>query len=312
MDRALRQFLAVAETGSITAAAERLHITQPTITVSIRKLEDDYGVGLFERSSRGMQLTDYGAVLYNHARGMARLEQHARDEIAARLAGTEASLRIGCGDAWWLLFVRDLVEVLQRERPRREVHVEISSSFDGIAALLSGDVSIFVGHQVPQLKPNIGMAFEPLFEIDDGFYTRAGHPLLGKPCRLAEIQTYDAANIVPVKIQHRLLLGPLTSAEAFPIGSRPNRRVVSSNALTACLDLMKASDAILQYPAVTDDFFAAQGIERLDVINTGPAPIVGLYMSEENQNDSGVVATSRRIRAAARAWQEHRRCLSSA
>ena len=181
MDRSLRQFLAVAETGSITAACERLHITQPTVTVSIRKLEEAYGAPLFERSSRGMVLTDCGTILYDHARGMARLEAHARDEIAARKAGEEGPLRLGCGYTWWHLFVREVVQEVQRASPRRRIHVEVGSSLDGLSALLTGDAVVFVGHRVPELAPSVGAAFEPLFPVVDGFFVRAGHRFSGAP-----------------------------------------------------------------------------------------------------------------------------------
>lgn len=299
MDRALRQFLAVAETGSITAACERLHITQPTVTVSIRKLEEAYGAPLFERSSRGMLLTECGTILYDHARGMARLEAHARSEINARRAGEEGPLRLGCGYAWWLLFVRDVVRDTQRDAPRPRVHVEVGSSLDGLSALLTGDAWVFVGHRVPQLAPTVGATFEPLFKPEEGFFVRQGHPLLGRPCTMADLLDYDIADTVPVRAEHRPLLGSFDATEIERPRSGAIRRVFASNALSVCLDLVRMSDAVLTFPAVTAETFAAQGIERLGVADPPAATAVGLYVLEERARDSQVIDVARRIREAA-------------
>ncbi|HIC79999.1 MAG TPA: LysR family transcriptional regulator, partial [Kiloniellaceae bacterium] len=74
----LRQFLAVAEAGTLRAAARRLNMSQPPLTARIRLLEDRLGVQLFERSVKGMRLTPAGAALAEDARallgGLARAE----------------------------------------------------------------------------------------------------------------------------------------------------------------------------------------------------------------------------------------------
>ncbi|MCA6064491.1 LysR family transcriptional regulator [Thalassolituus marinus] len=66
--RALRYFLAVAEQGSFTAAAQQLHTAQPAVSMAVRKLEDELGLTLFHRNERRVTLTDEGLVLLPHAR----------------------------------------------------------------------------------------------------------------------------------------------------------------------------------------------------------------------------------------------------
>ncbi|MGW1285445.1 LysR family transcriptional regulator, partial [Streptomyces sp. NPDC002586] len=65
--RLLRSFLAVAEDGSLTRAAERVFVSQPALTKQIRQLETQLGVRLFERSRAGMALTDAGRALARRA-----------------------------------------------------------------------------------------------------------------------------------------------------------------------------------------------------------------------------------------------------
>ena len=145
MDRSLKQFLAVAETGNVSLAAELLHVTQPTISVNLSKLEEDHGVKLFNRSSRGMTLTDFGEVLYEHAKVMARVSEHATAEIRLLKSSQEKAVRIGTGFSWWALFVRDMVLDFHQAQTGTSFHVDVCSSLDGLRNLMIGDISFFLG-----------------------------------------------------------------------------------------------------------------------------------------------------------------------
>lgn len=81
-------FIAVAETGSLSAAARRLGQSQPTLGRQIKRLEDDTGLSLFARQPRGLDLTDHGRALLPAARRMA----DASGEIALALAGEDRGL----------------------------------------------------------------------------------------------------------------------------------------------------------------------------------------------------------------------------
>jgi DNA-binding transcriptional LysR family regulator len=91
----LRAFAAVAETGHLTRAAERLHVSQPALSGQIKALEQRLDVKLFERSPSGMALTDAGRQLLPHALqtlGAAEQLRRAATELTGELAGT---LRVG-------------------------------------------------------------------------------------------------------------------------------------------------------------------------------------------------------------------------
>ncbi|MEX3856445.1 LysR family transcriptional regulator [Paraburkholderia sp. BR10923] len=78
----LAAFRAVAETGSVTAAAARLHVSQPALTREIRELEERLGVPLFDRMPRGMQPTEAGRLLLEYAAQIFRLADAAEDAVS--------------------------------------------------------------------------------------------------------------------------------------------------------------------------------------------------------------------------------------
>ena len=73
--RLLRYFWTIAEEENISRAAERLHVTQPTLSRQLRELEQELGTPLFERQSKGLVLTDAGLFLKSRAGEILRLTQ---------------------------------------------------------------------------------------------------------------------------------------------------------------------------------------------------------------------------------------------
>lgn len=264
MDRRLRQFLAVAETGNVSRAAEAMNVSQPTVSVNLRKLEEAHGVALFRRSSRGVVLTDYGRILYEHARVMARLDAHAAAEIQARKLLDRPSLKIGCGHAWWPLFVRQTVGAFRRENPDTVLHVEICSSFDGLRHLMSGDVHCFIGSRVGAISDGLAFSFERLFEVEDSYFVRSGHPLAGKTVSRRDLAAFPRLDVAPLVNRHLGIVEAPTGLKD-PDWSHPLRTPLSSNSVTAGLDLLKDCDAYLVYPVSAKPEFDQAGVTVLDV-----------------------------------------------
>ncbi|MEN3282778.1 MAG: hypothetical protein V7607_3918 [Solirubrobacteraceae bacterium] len=93
--RHLRYFVAVAEELHFRRAAERLHVAQPAVSEQVRKLEQELGVRLFDRTQRSVSLTNAGAALLEEARHVLRHAEVATQ--AARSAGDRATMRLRIG-----------------------------------------------------------------------------------------------------------------------------------------------------------------------------------------------------------------------
>jgi DNA-binding transcriptional LysR family regulator len=281
VDRRLRQFLAVAETGNVSLAAEAMNVSQPTVSVNIRKLEEAHGVALFQRSSRGVVLTEYGRILYEHARVMARLDAHAQAEIKARKLLDRPSLKIGCGHAWWPLFVRETVNAFRLDHPDTMVHVEICSSFDALRLLMSGEVQCFIGSRVATISEGVTFAFETRFEVEDAYFVRAGHPLAGRQVFRSDLAGFPRLDVAPLVNRH-LGIVEAPAAVKDPDWSHPLRTPISTNSVMAGLDLLKDSDAYLVYPVSVKPSFLRWDVTSLDVQDRPRDKVeIGIYTLSE-------------------------------
>ncbi|MGA8007828.1 MAG: LysR substrate-binding domain-containing protein [Thiomonas sp.] len=93
--RQLRYFVTIAEQGSFSRAAERLHVSQPPLSTQIKALEDEIGARLLERSNRGVALTTAGAAFYDDIRSMLAQLEHAVERVRQAGRGDTGTLSIG-------------------------------------------------------------------------------------------------------------------------------------------------------------------------------------------------------------------------
>jgi len=141
--RQLKAFVAIAETGTFTAAAARVHVTQAAISMQIRQLENEVGAKLFVRAPRHVILTEAGEHLLHRARQILREHDAAIEEIA-ELAGAERGrLRIGSASAMVLTdpLPRVLKEIRKRH-PRADMTVTSGTSESLVEQILAGELDL--------------------------------------------------------------------------------------------------------------------------------------------------------------------------
>jgi DNA-binding transcriptional LysR family regulator len=119
--RQLEHFVAIAEERSFTRAAGRVHLVQSALSVSIRALERDLGVRVFERSTHDVSLTDAGEALLPEARHALAAAEQARDAIAAVQGIVRGTLRIGIMQSLTLVDVASLLARFHDLHPGVEI-----------------------------------------------------------------------------------------------------------------------------------------------------------------------------------------------
>lgn len=158
--RVLRYFLAVVQEGSITAAAERLHVTQPTLSRQLAQLEKELGVQLYERTTHGIELTPEGQLLSQRAAEIVELANKTETEVrhhSEELAGT---VYIGAGN---LRAERVLYRLV---REFRELHPHVA--FDVYSA--TSDV---IKERMDKGLLDVGLLVEPI-ELERYGFVRLG------------------------------------------------------------------------------------------------------------------------------------------
>jgi len=114
----LLYFWTVAKEGSVTKAAARLRLSQPTVSEQLRILEDALGEQLFDRSGRSLSLTETGRVAYRYADEIFRLGRELQDTLAGRPTGGPSKLRVGVSLVLPKLVLQRLLEpALRMEAP---------------------------------------------------------------------------------------------------------------------------------------------------------------------------------------------------
>ncbi len=121
--RALKYFTKVVELGSITRAATQLHIAQPALSRQIRNLEDELGIALIIRESRGVRLTDHGQLLFERAQAILRDVQRARDEVRGSAASPSGTVAVGLVPTLCPVMAPALFATLRSAYPKIELTI---------------------------------------------------------------------------------------------------------------------------------------------------------------------------------------------
>lgn len=193
--RQFQHMLAVVEKGSLGKAAEALHMSQPALTKSIHRLEQQLGVTLFYRDARGMRPTVYGEVLRAHALGITVGIEQALREIAALRAGSEGTIRVAAGPIMTNEILAKAVARLMRERPklRINIHTAIGNTSDD---LIAGKYD-FILALLPPGDPPSWLCQEPIYNDRIALIARRDHPLAQRK-RVTARDLAKASWVMPV------------------------------------------------------------------------------------------------------------------
>lgn len=175
--QALRIFKAVAEEGSVTRAAERLHYVQSNVTARLRGLEEGLGTALFHRTGRRLAITPAGRTLLTYAEQLLGLAEAARQALRAADV-PQGTLVIGSMETTAAARLPAALSAFHRAHPQVELQLETGTTESLLTDLLAWrlDCALVAG---PQQHPLLQA--EPVFVEELVLITDAAHPPVGGP-----------------------------------------------------------------------------------------------------------------------------------
>lgn len=177
--RQLKHFLAVIDLGSLSAAAETVHLSQPALSRSLRALENILQVPLFDRQDRRLRPTPYALAYVERARRMVFDENEGARSLALMRDGELGSLALGMGSSIAKLLLAPLMLEMLDKAPGLRVSSMVQSTDVLYAALLKEQLDFFIG-DVRIARHDPDMEIEALYPCTFGWFARAGHPLSKK------------------------------------------------------------------------------------------------------------------------------------
>jgi DNA-binding transcriptional LysR family regulator len=239
--RRLRHFLAVYELGSFGQAAERLLLTQPALSKSIRQLEDELRVKLFDRTPLGVVPTVFGEALAMHAKVIQSEIRNAESQISSLRGASKGQVTVGIGPSMAANFMPAATRRLRHFRPGIELTVMEGLVDELIPALRRGEIDLAIGAW-PRIAETEFIT-EFLFKDEILVFTCARHPLVGRRVSLNELLKYPWA-LPPhnQKWRHQL------DEYFFSVGIQPPKPEIVSNSASFLKSMILGNDYLTFLP----------------------------------------------------------------
>ncbi|MEF7614435.1 LysR family transcriptional regulator [Aquincola sp. MAHUQ-54] len=191
----LRHFLALADSGSFSQSAQRLFITQPALSRSIRSLEDELGRPLFDRIGRRSELTPFGQEMVPRARQLVADADEMMGSGRQSADGAGGSLRIGLGSGPGAMLMNPLLMHMATRHPELRLEVSRARTALLVQALRARALDALVV-DARSLSPAPDLHVEAVQEMRGSFMCRPGHPLARRASvRFDDVRGYPIASI---------------------------------------------------------------------------------------------------------------------
>ena len=172
----LRAFCYAAQSGSISRAAERMFLSQPSVSLQVRALETEMGITLFERRGPRISLTPEGRLLYElafpHVQGIDRLADSFADRCGTLETG---ELDIAAGQSTILYILPEYVQRFRTNFPGVHIRLHSVTGRDGLARLRADAVDFAIGAMPEEIPEDVW--FQPSFSYPHVLIAPIGHPL---------------------------------------------------------------------------------------------------------------------------------------
>lgn len=261
--RQLRYFVAVADHGSFTAAADDLSVAQSSVSHGVRRLEEILGVELIDRSAQRARLSEAGHVLLPQARIALRAAETAQATIEEMKEGLRGIVRMRTVDLRHLVVLPDLLSSFHRRHPEVQLHVAQSgNSAQHLDAVHDGQADFAIA--VSADPPSPGLEFQILRDDPLMLAVSTGHHLAGRQSAvLAEVATEVFAVAAPGSPSRTIL------TRTFAEAGLDVRIGFEVDFVPDLMQLIAAGSAIALAPSVViDKAPGVTGLTLLDVNHT--------------------------------------------
>lgn len=239
--RQLQHFLALLDEGSLSAAAETVHLSQPALSRSIRALEDNLGVPLFDRNDRRLRPTPYARSYEERARRIVFDAREGARALALMRDGESGQMSFGMGSSLTPFLMAPMLLELMVQSPSLTLHSVTANSDRLLAALQEESIDFFVG-DVRVANGAAGITVTPVYATPVSWFVRAGHPLASE--RRIEIDTLRAYPWIGIGYPEESIMQRFAQLYDLPAPVREKFAVTVDDVNVSHL-LVTGSDSIL-------------------------------------------------------------------
>lgn len=162
-----RIFYIVAKNKNMTKASEELHISQPAISQSIKKLEEQLSGTLFLRSNKGMELTEEGKMFYEYVKGALELINNAENEFTSFKDLSKGEIKIGCSTTLTKLILIDVLKEFHNDYPNININIKNDLTSNLINDLKLGKLDLAIFNESNIKETNLHL--EKIKDLKQGF-----------------------------------------------------------------------------------------------------------------------------------------------
>lgn len=201
---ALHYFLSVAQEGTLTTAAQKLHVSASAISRQINRLEASMGTPLFRRHARGVELTEAGRLLLAYVRRAEAEGEAVRQELLVSLQRKTRTLRVVCAEGFARIWVPTAIARFSSQHDDVRFQLDVVSSSEGTRRVADGEADVAV---VFSLGPQSRVTVEHSTPTPVAYaVVSLDHPLAAKPsASLRDLCRYKLALTAPGTSQRELI-----------------------------------------------------------------------------------------------------------
>jgi DNA-binding transcriptional LysR family regulator len=262
--RRLQHLVALADTGHFGRAAERVHLSQPAFSRSIRAAEAELGMQLFDRGSTEATCTTAGRFVVERARRLLTENNRFARDLHLYRNHEIGELSVGLGQFTASQLLPTLLADLREHYPRVRVRVLVQSPSYFVAPLHREELDFFVGDARFAHRDDT-LEVKEIGTIPGGFYVRRGHPLLArKPLRVADLAAHGlATGKLPALVQKGLMhLMGLREGDELPVAVECDD-VLSLKAIALATDMVMIGTPALVAPELAGGTLVGLDFEDL-------------------------------------------------